>query len=71
MDAESLVGYFLVLGIFILGLFVVMRDTISTLVGVTDPTLLFLLNVTPLIFFIAIITGIVMFAMGHKPVGAE
>lgn len=69
INIEILVGYFVVLIIYLVGFYPIMREIIASVTGADELTA-FVLSLIPLVFLLAIIIGIMTFARGEKPIGA-
>jgi len=68
ISLEILTGYVLVLIIYLVGFYPIIRDTIAQVTGVDELTS-FALGLVPVAFLIAIMVGIISYGVGKRPEG--
>lgn len=69
ISLETLIGYFVVLIIYIVAIFPIIRDNIAAVTGADEFTT-FIFGLLPAVFLIAIMAGIINYARGVQPSGA-
>jgi len=67
MNMRNLIGLFVVLIIYIVGLYPVMQDMINAAVPTMDSTSAFLLQLVPVAFLIGLLASIFLYATGRLP----
>jgi hypothetical protein len=69
ISIEVLIGYFVVLLCYIVGIYPAIRDQVALVTG-ADPLTTFMLSLIAPVFLIALIIGIVSYGLGRQPAGS-
>lgn len=69
IDIATLIFYFMALLVYLVGIYPIIRDTVAAVTGADQLTMFMLTLIAPA-FLIALIIGIISYALGRQPSGA-